>query len=177
MSEKAEFSMASPLMAWGNTMEAAQEMARDEIPAAAEECLPPVDAVVMAGDPTGGMSIEEMRRQAAAAITERELAEAFALAENKAWWVEDNEYDYEEGTPEHTDARRITDAWFAVADSLKERIFSVLRSEGVSIPERAQIKVLAPFMERNGFQDGRGWWVKEPCQGDRPCGTKRRQAR
>lgn len=142
-------------------MEAAQEMGQNGVLEATEDCLPPANAVIMAENPTGDMTIEEMQRQAAAAITERELAEAFALAENKAWWIGDNEYDYEEGTPEHMEACRITDAWFAVADSLKERIFSVLRKEGISIPESEQIKVLTPFMERNGFRDGRGWWVKE----------------
>ncbi|MGN1306252.1 MAG: hypothetical protein ACI4V3_01115, partial [Faecousia sp.] len=56
-------------------------------------------------------------------------------------------------------AQKFMSAWLTFS-------LTFTRSEGVSIPERAQIKVLAPFMERNGFQDGRGWWVKEPCQGD-----------
>ena len=33
---------------------------------------------------------------------------------DKAWWVEDNEYDYEEGTAEYEQACRITDDWFEV---------------------------------------------------------------
>ncbi len=111
----------------------------------------------MGGDPAPDVTIEEMRLLAERATTEQEISDAFAVASNKAWWVEDNEYDYEEGTEEYEQACRITDEWFGVSDILKEKIFYILRSEGVSIPDKGQIAVLSPFMERNGYRDGRGW--------------------
>ena len=91
--------------------------------------------------------------------TESVLAQAFAAASNKFWWVEDNEYDYEEGTPEHQEACRITDSWANLMDNLKDEIFVILRNEGVTIPEKGQIAVLVSFMERNGYYDGNGWWL------------------
>ena len=36
-----------------------------------------------------------------------------------------------------------------------------LQSEGVSIPQAGRIAVLSPFMERNGFYDGDGWWIAQ----------------
>lgn len=46
-------------------------------------------------------------------------------------------------------------------DEYKERIFEILIHEGISIPETKQIEMLAPFMKRNGYIDGNGWWIKE----------------
>lgn len=95
------------------------------------------------------------------------MAKAFAAASNKFWWVEDNIYDYPEGTPEHQEACRITDAWGAVMDELEHEIFAILRREGVEIPKTGRIGVLVPFMERNGYCDRGGWWVpKKPGKPD-----------
>ena len=81
--------------------------------------------------------------------------------------VEDNIYDYPEGTPEHQEACRITDAWGAVMDELEHEIFAILRREGVEIPKTGRIGVLVPFMERNGYCDRGGWWVpKKPGKTD-----------
>lgn len=90
--------------------------------------------------------------------TERELAALFAYVDNKAWDIADNKYDFEEGTELHKSACEETDKWFAVADRLKEKIFSILRRENVSIPKKGQIDVLVPFMKRNGFTNENGWW-------------------
>ena len=92
--------------------------------------------------------------------TEQDLADAYAIASNSFFWVEDEEYDYEEGTPEHAEARRITDEWCSLMDFYKENIFSILSCEGIAIPETGQIHVLIPFMERNGYVDENGWWYK-----------------
>ena len=116
--------------------------------------------VIMGGDPAPGFTIEKMRALAKLASTEWEIADAFAVASNKAWWVEDKKYDYEEGTEEYKNVCIIIDDWFDVSDMLKEKIFTILRSEGVSIPDKGQIAVLSPFMERNGYRDYQGWWVK-----------------
>ena len=121
----------------------------------------PAGAVIMANDPAPVITIDDMRTQAASAHTEQEIADAFAIAENKAWWVEDDMYEYELDTMEYKRARRITDDWFGVADSLRDSIITILRSEGVDIPANGQRYVLSLFMERNGYRDGNGWWVKK----------------
>lgn len=90
--------------------------------------------------------------------TENEFAALFAYVDNKAWDIEDNEYDFEEGTELHKSACKETDKWFAVADRLKEKIFSILRRKNVNIPKKGQIDVLVPFMKRNGFTNKNGWW-------------------
>ena len=114
---------------------------------------------VMGSEPIHGWEPEEIEEWYSQNHTETGLAQAFAAASNKFWWVEDNEYDYEEATPQYREACRITDVWRDLMDKLQEEIFVILRGEGISIPERGQIKVLVPFMERNGYYDGNGWWV------------------
>lgn len=117
------------------------------------------DVVAMASEPIPDVEPSELLDWYASHHSEQGLAEAYAAAHNKAWWVEDNIYDYEEGTPDHKQACDITDAWFFVEEKLREQIFAILRSEGVSIPEKGYITVLTPFMNRNGFIDGNGWWI------------------
>ena len=116
---------------------------------------------IMGQEPIPDKTAQEIRLLFAGRTMERDLADAFALASNQFWWVEDNVYDFEEGTSEHQEACRITDEWGELMDEYKERIFEILIHEGISIPETKQIEMLAPFMKRNGYIDGNGWWIKE----------------
>lgn len=115
---------------------------------------------IMGNEPIPDLSPSDIRERFSGKLTEQDLADAFAMSSNKFWWVEDNVYDYEENTPEHKEACAITDAWGELMDYYKSQIFEILKSEGVSIPETGQIVVLKPFMMRNGYIDGQGWWIR-----------------
>ena len=116
---------------------------------------------IMSQEPIPNMNASEVRAYFADKKTEKDLADTFAVASNKFWWVEDNEYDYEEGTPEHKKACAITDEWRELMDEYESRSFEILINEGVTIPATAQITVLEPFMARFGYIDGNGWWIKQ----------------
>lgn len=115
---------------------------------------------IMGEEPMPGISPADIKEKYSGLLTEQHLADAFAIANNKFWWAEDNVYDYEEGTPEYQAACEITDAWGELMDYYKSQIFTILQHEGVTIPETGQIVVLVPFMLRNGYIDGNGWWIK-----------------
>lgn len=117
--------------------------------------------VAMGTEPAPELSANDVRHSFMNKHSEKDLADAFALASNQFFWVEDEEYDFEEGSPERQRACHITDEWGALMDEYKERIFAILSNEGVDIPKTAQIHVLIPFMERNGYIDATGWWIKE----------------
>ncbi|MGF0040297.1 hypothetical protein ACQRBF_05880 [Peptoniphilaceae bacterium SGI.131] len=117
--------------------------------------------IVMSSEPYLDVTLEMVETAAKECETELELATLFAIVENKAWWIEDEEYDFAEGTEEHRQAVEKTELWFALADKLRKRIFCILQSEGVEIPSTGQITVLEPFMKRNGYKNGQGWWVKK----------------
>jgi len=46
-------------------------------------------------------------------------------------------------------------------DKYTDMIFTFIKAEGKTIPEKGQIEVLAPFMKKFGYIDGNGWWIKE----------------
>ena len=118
------------------------------------------DIVIMASDPIPNKTPTDVRNYFAERKTEKDLADAYAISHNKFWWVEDDVYDYEEGTPEYEAARGIVDEWGALMDEYEERIFMVLRSEGITIPKSGRLNDLNPFMKGNGYFDGNSWWIK-----------------
>lgn len=112
-------------------------------------------------EPTPSKTAADVRSYFDERKTERDLADAYAISHNKFWWFEDDLYDYEKGTPEYKAVRATVDEWGELLDGYKEKIFAILRSEGVIIPETGHIEVMRPFMERNGYVDGSGWWIKD----------------
>ena len=120
--------------------------------------------VAMDEEPIPGMTPEDARAWYMAHHDEKGLATALAAVNNKFWWVEDNIYDYEEGTKEYKEACDITDAWGALMDELENEIIDVLKAENTTLPDAGQREILAPFMKRNGYEDGDGWWI--PLDGE-----------
>lgn len=114
----------------------------------------------MFGEPSPNLTADMVEKAIPEIKTEKELANLFAVVDNKAWWIADEEYDFEEGTEEHKLAKAKADLWFGLADRLRDKIFDILRAEGVEIPEKGYIVVLESFMKRNGFRNGNGWWIK-----------------
>ena len=117
---------------------------------------------VMGSEQIPSTSASDIKEYFKDMTTVQELADAFAITSNKFWWVEDNEYDYEEGTPEYIEASAITHEWCELMKSYENKFFEIIRSEGVEIPPTGRIIVLAPFMKRYGYDDGNGWWIKNP---------------
>lgn len=115
---------------------------------------------IMGKEPVPGISPADIKERYSGLPSEQCLADAFAISSNKFWWVEDAEYDYEVDTPEHQAVCATTDAWGELMVYYKSQIFTILQSEGVAIPESGQIAVLKPFMLRNGYIEGNGWWIK-----------------
>jgi len=113
----------------------------------------------MCGDPSPELSIEGAKQAIKCILNETDLASLFASVDNKAWWIEDELYDYEEGTAEYAKIKGTIDNWFSLSDILRKMIFDILRNEGVLIPETKQIDVLEPFMRRNGYRNAQGWWL------------------
>lgn len=115
---------------------------------------------VMCRNPLPNLATESIEQAIGKIETESELATLFTAVENKMWWIEDEAYDFNEETEEYKKIKQKIDLWFALADKLRNRIFDILRTEGIEIPDTKQISVLEPFMKRNGFKDGQGWWIK-----------------
>ena len=117
--------------------------------------------MVRVTEPAPYLTIEKAYEEYSAANTEQKIADVFAVVETKVWWMADSVYDFEKGTEEYLSVRERTDKWFELSERIKNRIFEILHSEGIEIPKTGQITVLEPFMKRNGYRNGNGWWIKD----------------
>ena len=111
----------------------------------------------MGGDPLPDKSLEEMWVIAQTYSTTQELVNAYAGAHNKFFWIEDAEYDFEEGTEEYKKACEITDAWGKVLDYLEERVIASAIEDGLFAekqPDSGLVEQLKPSMERYGYRNG-----------------------
>ena len=118
------------------------------------------NAVVLMSEPLKGKTPDEVRAYFADKSEEIYLAEALALTHEKFVWLEDEVYDYEEGTEEHMKARKVAREWLDLMQEYETRIYEVLISEGSCKPGDHGIKVQEIFMNRNGYVNASGWWIK-----------------
>lgn len=64
---------------------------------------------VMASEPAQGTSAAEIEAYYADKHAPQDFTDAYAITHNQFWWIEDNECDFETGSPEHKAARTVTD--------------------------------------------------------------------
>ncbi|MBQ2940872.1 MAG: hypothetical protein IJD97_01415 [Clostridia bacterium] len=119
------------------------------------------DMFVMGGEPSPGLTIEKANELFNKLETETDIADLFSAVDNMAWWLEDEQYDFEVGTEEYKEVCEKTEKWFTLSEKLRNKIFDILKSKGVEIPETGYNAVLEPFMKRNGYINGNGWWIEE----------------
>lgn len=145
----------NPMRLWNNAIDTAKEKLyyNDE--------LFTEGAVVMTSDPLPDMSAEDMWKTVEKDLTSQELADAFAGAHNKFIWVEDDIYDFEEGTERHKKAYAVYSAWKQIYMHLETLVISRAKAEGLFLHEqRGLLKQIEKFMEKYGYRDGNGWWVR-----------------
>lgn len=123
--------------------------------------VPDKGTVVMCAEPAPDLTIKKARELFKQVKDESDLAQIYVAVENKAWWLDDEVYDYEEGTEVCEEKRRKTKAWFVLMKEIQASIFTILESEGIEIPESGYLEILEPFMKRTGYRNGSGWWIED----------------
>ena len=127
------------------------------------EAVIPEGAVILAGDPMPDMSIEEMRQIISSITTTQELVDTYVNVHNKFWFIEDDLYDYDTETEEYEKVRSVVDAWGDIMDELDKKIMEAAAAEGLLIERKSNsgmVKQLEVFMNKYGYSNGCGWWVK-----------------
>ena len=84
-----------------------------------EEFIDDNVAFIMCSEHSPNLSNKIVGKAITEIVTEVELATLFAVVENKVWWIEDEEYDYDVGTLEYKQAKKKTDLWLSFADELR----------------------------------------------------------
>lgn len=123
------------------------------------------DIVLMASEPLKGYTPETMRGMLTRYNTDDAVASIMAAVSNKTGWIghDIDDPDNDEETNERIIAEY--DAWWALEKELYAEIIRRLEEEnrtkgtthvtsGIGLHY-----IIKPFMERNGYRDGAGWWV------------------
>ena len=117
----------------------------------------------MAGDPLANVSLEEMTAIVKRTQDAQELVDLYVKIHNKFWFIEDDLYDYEKGTPEYNDLAAEIDAWGELMDKVQDELIIRAKNEGLMDREEKHPRAIIsmePFMKKYGYRDGRGWWVR-----------------
>ena len=122
----------------------------------------PENAVILCSEPLKGWTVDEMRMWISQHTEESDLATATALVDMKAGWLmhlTDDEGGEIYSEEEHK--------WCELSNELYAKILSIMENEndtGIAYHDLTKAGLfyrIEPFMNRNGYRDGAGWWVKE----------------
>ena len=119
----------------------------------------------MCKEPLPDISLKEMWSICSQLKKTQKIVNVYAAASNEFWWVEDNVYDYEEDTEEYKKAFRITDEWKELLGYLEGRVVQLAKKEKLMKRDEKYpraISSLSPIMEKYGYQNKNGWWVRMP---------------
>ena len=119
------------------------------------------DTVVMISEPIPDITIDMALEMYNKAKTEQEISDIYALVDNQALWLAHDVDDYEEGTKEYENICKEVDNWFELMYKIETKIAEILKNEGIKIPKKGRRKTIEQFMQRNGYRDGDGWWIKK----------------
>ncbi|MDP4120137.1 MAG: hypothetical protein Q8876_03660 [Bacillota bacterium] len=123
------------------------------------------EMAVLCEEPLEGVTPSDIRQMLSRDNTEKMLATIFARVSNKACWLGMDLDDYEE--PELSEKTVESDEWWDLCFELHDRINVILKEENKTgkanhILEGIGLQDIAlPFMDRNGYKDGAGWWIKK----------------
>ena len=125
----------------------------------------PDNAVVLSSEPLKGYCPQDIRLWLYQNSSEADFATALAMVHNQSGWLSHDLDELEE--PEHSKALAIFNEWWELQKELYDKIIVILKSENASgkanhrIADKGLHYVILPFMERYGYRDGAGWWVKK----------------
>lgn len=117
------------------------------------------DCYVMIKEPLVFLNPQDVRKWLCLDQTEKNLATAFANVSNKVGWLlheADSSWEY----------RDKLHNWMELEIELYYFIFDILSKENENGFSNHKLSggaqyIAEPFMNRNGYIDGGGWWIKE----------------
>lgn len=120
----------------------------------------PCNVHIMTSEPIKNLTPDDIRNWLAQHNSEKSLANAFAQVHNQTAWLAHDLDDEENPCP-----REIYGEWRALECELCERIINILDKENEACDTRhithgiGTHLIIQPFMQRNGYRDGSGWWI------------------
>lgn len=121
------------------------------------------DVRVLISEPMPDITIDEMRAIITKISSVQELVDAYVNVHNKFWYIEDDVYDYEEGTLEYNEICSKVALWRQLMNSLDDQILRKASEEGLLMERKegaGTVAQLTKFMDKYGYKNGSGWWIK-----------------
>ena len=124
------------------------------------------DIVALTEEPARGKTVQDVRLWLSYHTSEGDLANVLALVSNQVGWVDDEVYDYEEGTAEYKRALAIYTGWRDFYFELTKQVLEIIKTKSeladqVNLEKRIGIHYqIRPFMSLYGYSDKNGWWIK-----------------
>ena len=119
---------------------------------------------ILLEEPLKDSTPEDIRNLLQYDQTEKTLAAAMAAVANQTGWIGHSLDDPDNDAATNKAVELAFDAWWALEKELYIKISNILIQEtpDVYIPESTGWHyIIQPFMTRNGYRDGGGWWIKE----------------
>lgn len=122
----------------------------------------PKDIAIMGGDPHPYLTVVEMWKKVEKIGSIQELIDEYVVVHNKFWFIEDNIYDYKEGSDEYKRVCHEIGEWADIVNTLYRRVMEEADKEGFLYdfqPEKGSRKQLSRLMDKYGYYDANGWWL------------------
>ena len=122
----------------------------------------PENAVILYGEPLKNRSVDDMRMWISQNTGESDIAKAISLVKMKNGWL-CHLTDDDGGEIYSEEAHK----WWDLEKELYSKILSILEKEnemGIANHDLSKAGLhfrIEPFMVRNGYRDGAGWWIKD----------------
>lgn len=117
-------------------------------------------AVVLLGEPLKDYNPKDIKNILADDRSDKTLAACLAAVHNQTGWlahdIDDDDNDVE------TNNRLMAEynMWWSLEEELVAEVERRLGNEHNQNQDVGYHFIVKPFMERNGYRDGAGWWVK-----------------
>ena len=122
---------------------------------------------IMASEPLKGYTPDQMREMASKYDSDEALAAVYASVSNKTGWIGHDIGEPENDEETNNRLKKELAEWWKLEKELYAEIVSRLQKENAEkgttyiTSGKDMWYIVKPFMERNGFRDGAGWWVDE----------------
>ena len=125
------------------------------------------EIIALCSEPLDGFSPTQVRSMFERYTSDDTVATILAGVSNEVGWLMHELDDPDNDEELVSTYRSLFDSWYALERDLVAEVIRRLEEENQTTGTKYLTSgigthyIIKPFMERNGFIDGAGWWIKE----------------
>ena len=125
------------------------------------------EIIALCSEPLDGFSPTQVRSMFERYTSDDTVATILAGVSNEVGWLMHELDDPDNDEELVSTYRSLFDSWYALERDLVAEVIRRLEGENQTTGTKYLTSgigthyIIKPFMERNGFIDGAGWWIKE----------------